>query len=150
MEFTSIDLRKFKKIFFLVLIVNFIAVVISYIVVSGRFLILPGMGLSKAYTSPLLLIMAGLAIFHIQYQKKQLSRLENVTAFDEKLAQYEKIYRHRMTWYLFSCLLSCILYVFTARNLFLYFAIFDLITALPYYPNKILFQKELKYEEITP
>jgi hypothetical protein len=65
-----------------------------------------------------------------------------------RIARHRRIYSIRMLWHVASCLVSCILYVVTSRNMFLYFALFDFVVSLAFFPNKKIFMKELNNEDI--
>jgi hypothetical protein len=148
MELLSLNIKNFKNIFFQAIIIDLVAIITSYFVVSNGFSIIPLSRFSRTFTLPVLLVLIILGVFHTQRQKKQLDQLGNIADFDEKVAGYEKIYKGRLHWFLFSCLVCCLVHVLTARMSFLYYAIIDMALSLPYYPNKILFQKDLKSDEI--
>lgn len=149
MEFFTIEIKKYKNFFFSILIIEIAVAIASYILVSNGFYILAGFDPGKKFTSPILLALVVLAVAHAQFQKKKLSKLQQVTDFELRLAEYEKFYRFRLYWFLFSALVSCMLVLLTGRTLFMYFAVFDILVSLPYFPNKFLFKKELQNEEIV-
>lgn len=93
-------------------------------------------------------VMLLLAVFHSQYQRKQLRRLNAIEDFELRVEAYEKFYRLRMLWFLLSCLVSCFLTIVTGQKLFLYFAVLDILLALPHYPKLSMFKRELNNDEI--
>jgi hypothetical protein len=104
---------------------------------------------SLKQTRVLLLLLIVAAAFQTTYQKKLLKRLGDFANFDERVAHYLKIYKLRLYWKCSSCFASCFIHILTGRNIFLYFAVFDVLTTGTYFPNKTLICKELKSEEIV-
>lgn len=147
MDIYTLNSRPYRRIFFSIISINLLLIIGSYLAIRSGFNGLAAL-LGTGFAMPLLGAMIVLAIVHTVYQRQQLSRLDRYEDFEEKLTRYESIYRIRMLWYLFSCLVSCILYLIFERKLFLLFAILDLVTALPFYPAIALFRKELKKDEI--
>ncbi len=99
-------------------------------------------------TLPILSVMVVLSVWHSKYQRKQLLALIIIDEFDARVQEYEKLYTFRMLWYLFSCLVSCFLAVLTGRTLFTYYAAFDILVSISYYPKLALFKRELQNDEI--
>ncbi len=148
MDLYTIDVRKYKNIFLQTLIPKVIVVLATYLLVKNGFYLLAGFDPGKKLTLPILIILTILAATHSQYQKKKLAKLQEITDFDQRVEEYEKFYKFRLLWFLFSCLVSCALSLLTARYFFLYFAVFDILIALPFFPRLKLFKMELKNEEI--
>jgi len=149
MEFLSLNLRAFKKVFFQCLAINLLIVSASYTsMILGLPYLLP-VHLTRNFTSFFLVIMIIPAVTYTWRLKKDLAALDGITDFEEKVARYEKIYRNRLYWFLFSCILSCVLYVLSNRSIFLFYAVFDMAITFPYYPSKAVFQRELKNDEIN-
>ena len=149
MEFSSLDPRNFKKIFFQFFLINLISVIASYIVVKEGLFVAPLYSLGKQMIRPSMYTIAVLAIFYTQWQKKQVARLATFENFEERVVEYEKVYKYRLYWYLFACLVACVLFLLTAINVFFIFGILDVLMLLPYYPNKLLFKKDLKNNELV-
>lgn len=148
MEFLSLNLRTFKKVFFQCLTINILIIAASYTsMILGLPYLLP-VHLTRNFTSFFLIIMIIPAVVYTQRLKKDLAGLDEITDFEEKAMRYEKIYKNRLYWFLFSCIISCVLYVLSSRSIFLFYAVFDLAITFPYYPNKAVFQRELKSDEI--
>jgi hypothetical protein len=110
--------------------------------------VLNGFDPGKKLTLPILPVMAALAMVHSYYQKKKLAALRVINNFDERVEAHQKFYKFRLLWFLFSCLVCCVLSLLTGRNLFLYFAIFDIVAALPFFPALLLFKRELNNDQI--
>lgn len=147
MDIYTLNSKPYRRIFFSIIGINLLLIIGSYLSIRFGFNGLAAL-LGTGFALPLLGVMIVLAIVHSIYQRQQLAQLSRYEDFEEKLTRYERIYKIRMLWYLFSCVVSCILYLIFERQLFLYFAILDLVTALPFYPAVALFRKELKNEEI--
>lgn len=147
MDLFSINSKPYKRIFFLAIAANIFMVAGCYGLIRIGFDGLAAV-LGASFAMPLLLVMVILAITHSIYQRRQLNRLQRYTDFEERLVAYEQIYNIRMIWFVFSCIVSCILYLIFERMLFLYLAILDTLTALPFYPAASLFRREMKNDEI--
>jgi uncharacterized membrane protein len=147
MDIYTVNSKPYRRFFLTIISMNVLFIAGSYLAIQQG---LNGMAalLGTGFAMPLLGLMIVLAIVHTLYQRRQLAQLSNYTDFEEKLSRYERIYRIRMLWYLFSCVVACILYLIFERKLFLLFALLDLVTALPFYPAVALFRKELKNDEV--
>lgn len=148
MDLYTIDARKYKAIFFQTLASKALFIIGTFVLLKAGIYILDGFDPGKKLTMPILIAMIVLSIVHQQYQARRLVKLQAISEFDLREQEYEKFYKFRLVWYFFSCLISCVLAVLTGRFLFLYFAIFDLVISLPFYPSLFLFKKELKNEEV--
>lgn len=148
MSLFAIDVKHFKTIFIQSQTINAIAIITGFLLVNNGFYILSQFDPSRKLTTPILLVMVALSFWHGSVQKKRLAKINTIEGFDEKVNDYKKYYKARMLWLTFSCIVSIFLYVLTARNFFLYFAIFDLVVSFIYYPKLFFFQKELQNEDI--
>lgn len=148
MDLYTINIKKYKVSFFQTQVINVIAVIGSYLLVQNDLYILSGLVTGQNLTNPILIAMVLLAVVHSQYQKNRLKKLHAISDFDARVEEYETFYKIRMLWYLFSCIISCFLAVLTNRNVFLFFACFDILISLPFYPGLRLFKRELKNDEI--
>lgn len=148
MDLYSVSISRFKNLFFQSAFLMVMAIVACYILINNGYIILSNFDPGRKYTLPILFGMVLLSVFYSYYRKNSLERIFRYAGFDEQVMAYEKVYKSTLGWYLFSCLISCFLSVLTARNAFLYYALFDLLVTLPYYPNKIIFRKELRNDEI--
>ena len=148
MQFYSINVRKFKSIFFQSIFLMLIAIAACFVLVNNSFIILSNFDPNRKFTWPILLAMIVIAVLYSYYRKIKLNRVFDFLEFNDQVEAYERVYSYTMRWYMFSCMVSCFLGVLTARNIFLYYAIFDLLVTLPYYPNRFLFRKELRNDEI--
>ncbi len=148
MSLYTIDARKYKALFFQVLLSNIVATTGTYILLKNDIYILAGFDPGKKLTLPILLGMVLLTILLAQHQRKQLKKIDEIDSFEDKVTAYEKIYRSRVLLSLFACFVSCFLALLTGRFNFFYYAIFDIVASLPSYPNLFLFKRELKNNEI--
>lgn len=147
MELHHVPLKFYKNIFLQVIIVNVFAIIASYCLTY--FLPFQPVIQDQQVTTILLAIPIFIAGYHTIHTKKQIRKLAEIADFDERVKKHVAVYRVRMLWYLGSCLFSCMLYILTTRNIFLYFAIFDLALALPGYPNKMVLKRELVNDDIV-
>jgi hypothetical protein len=129
MELYHVSLKFYKNIFLQVVIVDVFVIITSYCILY--FLPFQPVVQNRQITTILLTITIFIAGYHTIYTKKQIRKLAEISDFDERVKKHIAVYRIRMLWYLGSCLFSCMLYFLTTRNLFLYFALFDLVLALP-------------------
>lgn len=148
MELYTINIKKFKAIFLQMILVAIIFVGLSYFLLSNGFYFLSAFDPGRTFTLPILAALTVLAMIYGQMQKKRLLQLQEVEDFELRSAKYQRFYAFRLIWYLGSCLAMCILCLFTGRILFLYFAMFDILMILPFFPTLRLFKRELKNEEI--
>lgn len=149
MDLFAIEKKRYKGIFMQVQISNVIAIVGSLVLVYFGGVMLLGYYLAQKIMLPVLGLVVLLSLFHTRYQRKQLAGLLTIINFEERLFVYEKFYRFRMLWYLFSCFVSCFLSVLTGRYLFVFYAAFDVLISSAFYPKIQLFRRELKNEEIV-
>jgi hypothetical protein len=149
MDFLSFNLKHFKNVFYTVLSINTALTLATYVAGANVFSIVLLREDSLKQTRVLLLLLVVAAVFQTTYQKKLLKRLGDFSDFDERVAHYLKIYKLRLYWKCSSCLVSCFIHILTGRNIFLYFAVFDVLTTWTYFPNKTLIRKELQSEEIV-
>lgn len=148
MELYSVNLKAYKKFYAGAIIVSLVAVLACWAAVAAGYTILPFFFQSYNIVRAILVLLVAGAIFNSWYYRKRINQLDNYTDFEDKLPQHEKIYKMRLLWLVVSCAASAFLYLLTARNLFLYFAVFDFFVCLTAFPNKMLIQKELKNDEI--
>ncbi len=148
MELYSIDKKNFRKAFFLVEIYGVLAIIISYFIARGGIYSVPLYSTGRQITMPILLLMVLISFIYMQRIRKRLGALDNVEDFEVKVQEYEKIYKARLQLLLLACVISCFLFILTARPFFFYYAILEVLIVLPYYPNAFLFKRELKNDEI--
>lgn len=149
MDLFTLDLKPFKNLFYTALSINVFLTLATYIAGANVYALILQPEDSLQETRILLLLLVAAAIFQTNYQKKLLRRLDILDSFEAKATHYLKVYKLRLFWKCASCLLSCFLHILTGRNIFLYFAIFDVLTIWTYFPNKPLIRKELKSDEIV-
>jgi hypothetical protein len=143
----SINLKDFRNHFYQVLIPLLCVIAITYVIVRFAAVNLSVLFIQR-YAFPIMAVLALMAFVHSAIQRKKLNRLETIQDFDEKAEAYKKVYRLRLNWYMISGFTCCFVFLFSARNLFLYFALFDALLLLQNYPNKRIFQRDLQVEDI--
>ena len=149
MDLFPFNLKPFKNLFYTVLSINAALTVATFVAGSNVFSIVLLQEDSLKQTRGLLLLLVVVAIFQTTYQKKLLKKLDGLIDFEEKVPHYLKIYKLRLYWKCSSCIASCFIHILTGRNIFLYFAVFDVLTTWTYFPNKTLIRKELKTEDVV-
>jgi hypothetical protein len=92
--------------------------------------------------------MIGVGAIFSFYQQKQKQKLSSITDFDEKLGYYQKILRSRLWWHALACIISAFLLFLTARHIFFYFAVLDLLLMFITFPSKAFIKKELNEENL--
>jgi len=132
----------------LVQIASALAVIASYFIADGRLFFVPAIGFSRQITFPVLLIMFIVTLVQGQFIRKRINTIGSIEDFETRVVEYEKVYRHRLQWNLITCLILCVLFVLSGRYFFFYFSIFQIVLVMPFYPNTLLFRRELKNEEI--
>ena len=148
MDLLSFNLKPFKSLYYSMVGVNTLLAIAAFVAGANvvGIVLLPENALAE--TRYLLVLLTVAAIAQIRYLKKLLRGLDGLTDFDEKVTHYMKIYKLRLYWKCASCLVSCSIHLLTGRNIFLYFALFDVLTTWTYFPNKLLIRKELKNDSI--
>jgi hypothetical protein len=149
MDFLLFNLKDLKKVFYSVFIINVVVTLVTYVAGANVFSIVLLDENQIQQTRVLLLLVIVAAIFQTYYQKKLIKKLDAFSGFEEKVSHYLKLYKLRLYWKCSSCLVSCFIHILTGRNIFLYFAIFDVLSTWTYFPNKTLIRKELKTEDVT-
>jgi hypothetical protein len=147
MQFSSLNLRSFKRIFILCLIVNLLVIAGSYLAFIYRLPFLQHLQIIKSSSAYFSIVM-GLTFIHILWQKRQLEAIDKASNFEEKVVRYSALYRNRLYWLLLWCMVSCVLFLLSYINTFFYFALIVMLFFLPYYPYKFQIQKELKDDDI--
>jgi hypothetical protein len=149
MDIYSFNLKNYKSVFYTILCVNAIITLATYIAGAKVLGIVLLQGSFRMQTNILFGVLLVGAIFQTSRQKKLLEKINSFTDYEEKAAHYLKLYKIRLYWKCVSCLSSCFIYLLTGRNLFLYFAVFDVLTTWMYFPNKTLIRKELKIDDLV-
>jgi hypothetical protein len=89
-----------------------------------------------------------LSVFFSYYHKKQMERVFDWVNFEDQVKAYQKIYRLKLYFHLFSCLLLLLMYVVTIRQNFFYFSLVELVIILTMFPGQALFKRALRNEEV--
>jgi len=148
MEFYSVDAKPFKRIYFQSIAYNVVGILAAFTLVRNGFFILPRTFTSEGIVWGLIGLFIVLNMQHTRRVKSKMAEMSILEDFESKVQAYEKIFRFRTMWFLFACLLSCMLFVITSRTTFLYWSIIDLIFLLPLYPGLTFLKKELGNDDI--
>jgi len=97
----------------------------------------------------LLIGVVGIAVVYGYYLRKLRIRLLTILEFEKKMAFHRKYFLIKMWWNLLSGIVSCSLYLLTARKFFFWFVLFDLFTLLLSSPRAAFFKRELNDDEIV-
>ena len=148
MELYTIDTKTFKNLFLQSAVPMWLLVGGSFVIVNNGYITLPNFDPLHKYSWMILLGMVILAVIYAYWRKKQLKQVYDQHTFEAEIRKYQNVYRLTMGWYLFSCIVSIALYLFTTRSMFLFFALYDVVISLQYYPTRSLFKRELRNDEI--
>ena len=148
LDLYTVDIKKYKSVFYICLVTNIVCTAFSFLLAANGFRLLSNFYPDTRLTLSILFMMVVFAFLHSSFTRSRLRKLSLIESFEERVAAYEKLYRLRIIWFLFSGFVSCALAVLSGRTLFCYYAMFDIVISLSYYPNLILFKKELNNEEI--
>lgn len=148
MDLYLVPVKKFRNIFLQVLIINIIITGITFLLFKNNILLIPGYRAGNNLTNPLLILIVAIAVIHTFQQRKHLMRVSSIPDFEIRLTQYEKFYRKRMVWYIFSVFTSCLLCLLSQRDIFLYYCGADILLSLPFYPSAFLLKRELRTNDI--
>lgn len=149
MELYLVPVKKFRNTFFLVLIINSVITGITFFLFKHNIQLIPGYRAGTNLTNPLLIFIVLVAVIHALQQRKHLMRVCSIPDFERRLVQYEKFYRKRMTWYIFSVITSALLCLLSQRDIFLYYCGADVLLSLPFYPSAFLLKRELRTNDIV-
>ncbi len=144
----AVDFKKYKIIFYACLAINIACTAFSFFLTANGFRLLNNFYADTKLTLSILSFMVVFAFLHSAFTKNQFHKLSLIENFEDREMAYEKLYRLRVFWFLFSGLVSCGLALLSGRTLFCYYAMFDIVISLNYYPNLSLFKKELNNKEI--
>ncbi len=144
----NIDARTLRVYFFSVQIVNIVLSMATLLIIKTRPEIFLIETLDKKFTGITMSILLVAAFAFTTFQNRKLNKIQEIHEAEHRFSPYFKLYKSRMMWFLFSCIAVCLLGILTGRILFFYFAIVDVLMAIPYYPTAFLFRKELKNDTI--
>ena len=147
-ELYSVNTKPFKRTYLVIQLLSAAAIIGSYFLGSSGLFFVPAIGFSRLITFPALLLMFIVTLVHNRTLRKRIDALGSIEDFEIRVQVYERVYRHRMQWNMITCLIICLLFILSGRYFFLYFSIFQVVLYLPFYPNPLLFRRELKNEEI--
>jgi len=148
MSFYSVDIKPFKRIFYQTAISNCIILSGAALLASSGLLEAQITTTGNRLSQPILLGMVLVAWIHSVSQRKQLARIVTIENFDQQIREYEKHYRRKMLWYFTACLISAILFIVTAKWIFLLFGVMDIVFSIAFFPRVNLFKRELQNDEI--
>jgi len=86
--------------------------------------------------------------FFGRYFRNELKAIKETADYDLKFKRYEDRYRKRLIWNGFSLLLTCFLFISSAKNFYLYLLLIQLLLLPVFYPWKKIILKELGEEDI--
>lgn len=149
MSLYTIDVAPFKKQHLTYIAISFIPMVIAYVMASRGYSIIADPTANEVIKWVFLAATFIASFIVTRNHKEQLKSIHGLTSFEEQVAQYKKIYDQRLVVNVIIGITASILYVFTARKIFILFALFDLVVLLVMFPNKNVFRRELNNNEIT-
>ena len=145
----TIEMKLYRKLYLGYFLLTCSNIGISYLMQQNGVYI--GWNNSSSVTTKNILLygMIGVAIIYSLYLQNQKTKLRSIKDFDVKKEFHEKYFKIRMTWYVISCFVSCVLFLLVGNWLFFYFGLFELFLLLIVFPNKFLFKKELEDDDIV-
>ena len=148
MDLKVIKLKPLKNIYF-----NFIAICLlitmgSFVLYKTGFQFFRGSNWVVEMKNILLWGMVGIAVLVTMYQVNQRRKLQALPTVDEKITFFEVYYRYRLWWHVLSCVVSGFLLLLTARMIFFYFGLLDLLSMLLAYPSEFIIKKEMKEDDL--
>jgi NADH:ubiquinone oxidoreductase subunit K len=144
----TVDMKVYRKIHLNFLTIMCLMAVASFILVQNGFYINWNFEGSTITVDILLIAMIGLAILFSLYSRRQKIKMQAIADFEEKLSFHRRYFWIRMWWLLLSGATSCFLFVLTSYRFFFWFVLFDFLSLLLAFPNKLLFKRELNEDEI--
>ena len=148
MDFFTIPVKKYKQLFWTTVAINAAAIITTWILFKKGTYLLRGFDPGSRLTLPFLALVVLLAFVHGSFQRKQLNRLVAIEDFESRVSAYERFYSFRMWWFVFSCASSCLLTLFTNRQLFIYYGAFDILMSLQFFPTLKRCRRELQNDDI--
>jgi hypothetical protein len=121
----------------------------SWLLIKTGMFIPASASIKNSFKDVIMIGLIGAAALHTIYTNSQRKKLLTIENIEEKLAFHRKIFKMRIMWNVVACALSCFLFLLIGRNIFLYFALYDLFMLLILFPNKTFFKKELNDQEIV-
>lgn len=148
MNLYLVPVKKFRHVFLQVLIANIVLTLATWLLLRAGIQLIPGYKAGKNITNPLLIFIVVIAVIRALQQRRHLGEILGINDFDVRLVEYVRFYRSRNLWYLFSVGISCVLCLLSQRDIFLYYAGFDVLLSLPFYPSAFLLKRELRTNDI--
>lgn len=145
-----INIKKYKTLFIFILIANIVLITVPFVLVKMGYVFFPAYKGSKLVSYSLIgLLIAGTLLLQVKYQRKKLIQIAWMPFFDARIKLYNKLFTIRMYWHLVSCIVTAIIIIVTLDTYFFYYGILDVVMAFMYYPRLVLFQRELREENIV-
>lgn len=143
------NLRQLKRHFYTFLLISLCLAFVS-ILINGYFPLQVPETFAKAVKSwGLFLLLMVLSLLYNRLQKNELQKILQTEDADRKFPLYERYYKIKVIWVLFSQLLLNACWLITHARLLFYFTLGQLILGLVFYPSRRVITKELKGMEIV-
>jgi len=143
------NLRQLKRHYYTFLLISLCLAIVS-ILINGYFPLQVPEPVAKAVRSwGTFLLLLLLSFVYSGLQKKELKKILQTEDADQKFPLYERYYKYKLLWSVFSlCLLSgC--WLISHSKFLLYFILIQLVLSLMFYPSRRVISKELKEMEIV-
>ncbi|HMK25249.1 MAG TPA: hypothetical protein VK483_04400 [Chitinophagaceae bacterium] len=148
MDLKVIKLKPLRNIYLNFLVICLLITIGSFILYKTGFQFFRGSNWVVEMKNLLLWGMVGLAVVFTMYQVNQKKKLQALLTVDEKISFFEVYYRRRLWWHVLSCVVSGFLLLLTARMIFIYFCLFDVLSMLLAYPSEFIIKKEMKEDDL--
>jgi hypothetical protein len=148
MDIPVFNLSNLKKSFFTFLI---LCIIIGVVTIFGLTTIRNselGRMIYEINSWYVLSVFLVINFFFGRHFRNELKAIKETTDYDLKFKRYEDRYRKRLIWNGFSLLLTCFLFISSAKNFYLYLLLIQIILLPVFYPWKKIILKELGEEDI--
>ncbi len=148
MELKIVPYKAFKRIFFNFLAVCLLLLAGGLLLYKMRINIFPASLFAFSIKNVFVFTCISIALIFIFFavnNKKELLRQKD---FESRIAWYEKYYTRKLWWHVISVLSSVIFLLLTFHYIFLYFALFDLLSLFSSYPSKETLKNDLNENDL--
>jgi hypothetical protein len=143
------NLRLLKRHFYTFLLISVCFAFVSILIHIYIQVQVPETVVKAVKSWGLFLLLLILSFLYSRLQKKELKKILHTEDSDQKFLLYERFYKNKLIWVIFSqCLLNACWLITHTKFLF-YFILIQLILGLVFYPSRRVISKELKDMEIV-
>ncbi len=148
MHLFTVELRPYRKLHAPLMGFLLLFVVASYVLVNMNSIFLLQVSILENISDILIVLFIGLSFMHASRQRKMIQEMRATEDFESRKQLHFKLYKYRLTWSFVNGLITCVMFVCTAKQFWFYFSLFDVLIFFLQLPNKKLIARELQRDDI--